>query len=73
MQEGKNIHMQEEMQIINDMQMADCYKKLEKLTEQAAYDRTFTREQDLEAYHLYVLLKAKNQKSQKNRSEKLST
>ena len=53
------------------MQMADWYAKLERLTEQAAYDRTFTREQDLEAFHLYVLLKAKNQKSQKNRSEKM--
>lgn len=70
-QQGKNMQLQEGIQIINDMQMADWYAKLERLTEQAAYDRTFTREQDLEAFHLYVLLKAKNQKSQKNRSEKM--
>lgn len=70
-QQGKNMQLQEGLQIISDMQMADWYAKLEKLMEQAAYDRTFTREQDLEAYHLYVLLKVKNQKSQKNRSEKL--
>ena len=70
-QQEKNIQLKERLQIINDMQMADWYEKLEKLTEQAAYDRSFSREQDLEAYHLYVLLKEKNQKSQKNRSEKM--
>lgn len=44
-------------------QIREWYERLHKLTEQAAYDRSFTREQDLEAYHLYILLKAKNQKN----------